>query len=523
MANGDPLSSTEQRAASLFNTQLDKLTHKVDQQLCIFLLILWALCIAAAIWVAPIAWSGRYDLPQSHLFYALVLGGVLAVPALFCGLARSGKPSTKYVIACSQTLLSALLIHLTGGRIETHFHIFVSLILLATYRRWTVVVLASVIVLSDLALRGAFYPQSVYGVAHAPWWLFFEHFWWIFCADGFLIYSCNRSISDMKMFSIRRARLEEAVEARETAKQLASIQNEMTEQTAQISNVVADLSMTGDALSQVMADLVANAQQTLAAVIETSTIAYEVRQTAEISRDKARHVSKEARAAAATSELGKKATNQAVDSMARVRRQMGEIAGSMNELGSQGRIIGEIVSTVDDLALQTNLLALNASLEAAKSGEHGKGFVIVAQEVKKLSLQSKEATKRIRVILDEILQATMQATDTTERGKEAVISGEEVVEQAKLSIVHLAESVGDAAVAASEIEISNQQQLVGIEQVVTAMDSVREVSNHTVTRIKELEESVQTLNDLGRQLTTLVARAEAIQQAGQEARVLASA
>src|SRR6185295_14636106 len=102
---------------------------------------------------------------------------------------RPGVASTRYVIAVAQMLWSALLIHLTGGRIETHFHVFGSLAFLAWYRDWKVLMTATVVVASDHMLRGMFWPQSVYGVLNAAPWRTLEHGAWVIFEDIFLLIS----------------------------------------------------------------------------------------------------------------------------------------------------------------------------------------------------------------------------------------------------------------------------------------------------------------------------------------------
>lgn len=93
-----------------------------------------------------------------------MVGGIISLFPALLGLFRPGRPSTRYTIAVAQMLMGALLIHLTGGRLETHFHVFGSLAFLAFYRDWRVLVPATIVVALDHLLRGAFWPQSVYGV-----------------------------------------------------------------------------------------------------------------------------------------------------------------------------------------------------------------------------------------------------------------------------------------------------------------------------------------------------------------------
>ncbi|MDB6110722.1 MAG: Blue-light-activated protein, partial [Pedosphaera sp.] len=129
------------------------------------------------------------------------------VPVLL-GLLQPGRVLTRHVIAIGQMLMSALLIHLTGGRIETHFHVFGSLAILAFYRDWRVLISASAVVYADHILRGILWPQSVYGVLNAPIWRSLEHAGWVMFEVAFLIISIRKSLSEMQLVAERQARLE---------------------------------------------------------------------------------------------------------------------------------------------------------------------------------------------------------------------------------------------------------------------------------------------------------------------------
>ena len=115
---------------------------------------------------------------------------------------------TRHAIAVGQMLWSALLIHLTGGRIETHFHVFGSLALLAFYRDWPVLLTGTVVVATDHLLRGILWPESVYGIPNPEWWRFLEHASWVVFCISFLILSCRRSQTDMRVMAERGAELE---------------------------------------------------------------------------------------------------------------------------------------------------------------------------------------------------------------------------------------------------------------------------------------------------------------------------
>src|SRR4029077_11144237 len=136
-------------------------------------------------------WAGTFSRPHVHLLAAFELGGAIVAFPIFLAMTRSGSPLTRHAIAIGQMLFGGLLIHLTGGRLETHFYVFGSLAFLAFYRDWKVVVTASVVVAADQLLRGMYDPQSVYGIGIADEWRWLEHAGWVLFENAFLIRACQ--------------------------------------------------------------------------------------------------------------------------------------------------------------------------------------------------------------------------------------------------------------------------------------------------------------------------------------------
>jgi methyl-accepting chemotaxis protein len=278
---------------------------------------------------------------------------------------------------------------------------------------------------------------------------------------------------------------------------------------AQIRELVEGANVLGAAASEIVAStsqLAASASQSAAAVTETTTTVEEVRQTAQLASQKAKLVSDSAQRAAQSSQSGRKSTDDVGAGMDRIRQQMEAIAASMGRLSEQSQTIGQIIATVEDLATQSNLLAVNAAIEAAKAGEQGKGFAVVAQEVKSLAEQSRQATTQVRTILGDIQKATTTAVMATEQGSKAVEAGTRQSEVAGGAIQALAGSVNEAAQAAVQIAASSQQQLVGVDQVAGAMESIKQASAQNVAGAKQLEAAARNLSELGQRLKKMVDR-----------------
>lgn len=173
----------------------------------------WLAGIAAALWISPRTWVGTTSYTHVHVWAAIFLGGTISAFPIFLAWKRPGQASTRQAIAIGQMLASALLIHLTGGRIETHFHVFGSLAFLAFYRDWRVLVSATVVVALDHFLRGVFWPQSVFGVLMPSSWRWLEHAGWVIFEDVFLLISVRQGLQDMRKVAERQASLESVNES----------------------------------------------------------------------------------------------------------------------------------------------------------------------------------------------------------------------------------------------------------------------------------------------------------------------
>jgi len=280
--------------------------------------------------------------------------------------------------------------------------------------------------------------------------------------------------------------------------------NTLRNLTSQIKEAANGLATAASEISASVTQIASSATETATAANETSTTVEEVRQTALDSNRKAKHVSESAQKAVQISQTGEKSVSETVEGMHRIEQQMESIAQSIMKLSEHGQAIGGIIATVEDVAEQSNLLAVNASIEAAKAGEQGKGFAVVAQEVKSLAEQSRQATLRVRQILDDIQKSTSSAVMTTEQGSKAVEAGVVKSKEAGESIQRLANSVGEAAQATTQISVSSQEQLVGMDQVVSAMESIKQASTQNVTATKQVESASRDLHDLGQRLKQLV-------------------
>lgn len=196
--------------------------HKSIDHIFVWAMVVnWLAAIVAAVVISPYTWIGAESLVHTHVWVAVGLGGCISSVPILLGLYCPGLPITRHVMAVAQALFGALLIHLSGGRIETHFHIFCSLAFIAFYHDWRVLVTITVVVALDHAIRGIYFPLSVYGVVMESPYRWIEHAAWVLAEDFGLILACvgaqkkNRDVAETRArMELERDHVEHRIEKR---------------------------------------------------------------------------------------------------------------------------------------------------------------------------------------------------------------------------------------------------------------------------------------------------------------------
>lgn len=251
-----------------------------------------------------------------------------------------------------------------------------------------------------------------------------------------------------------------------------------------------------DSISQVAI----GSSETGTAVTETTTTVEELKQTAQVSAEKAKDVLSSAEDTMRVVKDSEKSLQSTITEMNQINEKMHTISEGIIKLSELSQTIGDIIDTVNDLAEQSNLLAVNAAIEAAKAGDQGKGFSVVAQEIRTLAEQSKAATVQVKSILNDIQNATSAAVLATEQGSKAVEKGVNQSSQTNDSMRELMQSIESVTQAANQIAISSQQQLIGVDQVNMAMNNINDATRQHIENMRTIENSVGAFNTIGQTL-----------------------
>lgn len=224
-----------------------------------------------------------------------------------------------------------------------------------------------------------------------------------------------------------------------------------------------------------------------------------------------------------TAAQGQSTINAAVEQMDLIEKTVSDSASVVTNLGEQSKEIGQIVDTISGIAGQTNLLALNAAIEAARAGEQGRGFAVVADEVRKLAEQSQEATKQIAHLIGEIQNETNNAVVAMGKGAHEVKAGSKVVHNAGLAFNEIVSLVDEVSAQVREISAAIGQMAVGSQQIEKSIRDIDSISRDTATQTQTVtaatEEQSATMEEVAASSHALARMAEDLQNAVSKFRI----
>lgn len=267
---------------------------------------------------------------------------------------------------------------------------------------------------------------------------------------------------------------------------------------------VSELSESTSAIASIGAQLAVSTSRASTAVAQTTSTVEELRQAARVASEEAKRVAQSAHQTMEVAASGTRATEDTINRINVIREQMASAAETVVKLSEHSQAIERIIGAVKDLADQSRLLAVNASIEAARAGEEGKGFSVVAHEMKTLADQSTEATEQVRAILQDIQKWVSAAVMATEQGGKAVDAGVEQSALAGKAIEALAESVAASSQAASVIGTQIEHHVIGVDQVAGAMSEIETAMQQSLEVALQLEGAVDKLRHLGTSMTELM-------------------
>lgn len=258
-------------------------------------------------------------------------------------------------------------------------------------------------------------------------------------------------------------------------------------------------------ISSTTEQMAAGAQQQSSQTSEVAAAVEQMTKTLMETTVNIRKVSDGANQAKQDAEQGGKVVEETIDGMRRISTVVIQSAEQVKVLGSSSDKIGEIIEVIDEIADQTNLLALNAAIEAARAGEQGRGFAVVADEVRKLAERTSKATKEISMMIHQIQSDTHHAVDSMNKGTEEVSAGIVLAERAGLMLKNIVENAQSVSDMVSQIASASEEQSNTSEQIAQNVVSISTVTQESASGTQQIAQTSEDLNRLTENLQNLMA------------------
>ncbi|WP_027417745.1 methyl-accepting chemotaxis protein [Aneurinibacillus terranovensis] len=296
---------------------------------------------------------------------------------------------------------------------------------------------------------------------------------------------------------------------------LYEVNNKSRQLTASSEELTASAEQTSRATEQIASTIeqvAAGSEQQTHSMEKTSGILNQMSAAIEQIAASAQHVSTSSLQSADVAEKGSLSIHTAVQQMDSINETVNNLASMVKGLGERSQEIGQIVEVITGIATQTNLLALNAAIEAARAGEHGRGFAVVADEVRKLAEQSAHSAGQIAELIAHIQQETEEAVESMEAGKNEVKEGIQVVHSAGESFTQIQQSIKDVASQIQEVSAAVQQMSASSDEAVHSFRYHSSIAEATVSGTQSVsaatEEQLAYMQELSSSAASLAKMAD---------------
>ncbi len=275
---------------------------------------------------------------------------------------------------------------------------------------------------------------------------------------------------------------------------------------------ITNISEMTDRLTSTVHQLASGSQEQSAQIFDVAGAIEEMTNTIQSTSQSANMAANNSKKAGELALKGGNIISQTVEGMNKIANVVAKAETTIKALGNSSQQIGEIIQVINDIADQTNLLALNAAIEAARAGEQGRGFAVVADEVRKLAERTTKATKEIATMIKTIQKDTEFAVESITQGAKEVVYGKDKADKAGESLIEIISATKDVSDNINIVATASQEQSATSESISQNIDTINSVINQSSEGIQQVANALEDLNKLTENLVKISEKFHNIEQ-----------